>query len=252
LGYPNTTGVDTMDYRLTDAWADPPGEADRWHTERLVRLPRGFLCFEPPQEAPAVAPPPAERAGAVTFGSFNNMAKTVEPVIASWAEILRRVPRSRLVLKNEGLGDEGLRRRLRQRFEALGVAPERLELLATVRGRAAHLDLYRRVDIALDTFPYNGTTTTCEALWMGVPVVTFTGDRHAGRVGASLLLRLGLEELVGRDEETYREIAVALAQDLPRLRALRAELRGRLRGSPLCDGAALAREVEAAYEEMGR
>jgi len=250
LGYPNTTGIDTMDFRLTDGWADPPGLADGYHTEELVRLPRAFLCFEPPRDAPAVGPLPADTAGHVTFGSFNNMAKTVAPVVACWAELLRQLPGSRLLLKNEGLCDAAARARLRERFAALGVEPERVELLPTVPGRATHLELYQRVDIGLDTYPYNGTTTTCEAMWMGVPVVTLAGDRHAGRVGVSLLNQVGFGELIGEEEEGYRRAAMELAADRSRLRAVRAGLRGRIEGSTMCDGAAFARAVEDAYEAM--
>ncbi len=250
LGYPNTTGLRAIDHRLTDPLADPVGETDGLYTESLVRLPEGFLCYEPPAAAPDVAPMPADAAGYVTFGSFNNLAKISSSVLDGWAEMLEAVPGSRLLLKNEGLADGAARERLRSEFAARGVDPARLELHGPVRSLSAHLDLYRRVDIALDTFPYNGTTTTCEAMWMGVPVVSLAGDRHAGRVGVSLLSRVGLAELVAEGEAAYCRVAVRLAEERDRLRALRRGLRARLAASPLCDGGRFAREVEAAYAEM--
>lgn len=250
LGYPNTTGLAAMDYRLTDAWADPPGETDAYYTERLVRLPRGFLCYTPPADAPPVGEIPSSRAGRVTFGSFNNLAKMTPEVVRLWARILRAVPDARLVLKNRALTDAATRERYAALFEAAGVARDRLDLRAWADSRAGHLAAYGGVDVALDTFPYNGTTTTCEALWMGVPVVTLAGDRHAGRVGLSLLHQVGLDAHVARDEDDYVAIAAALAGDAAARAALRAALRERMRASPLCDGGAFARDVEAAYRRM--
>jgi len=250
LGYPGTTGLDSMDYRFTDAIADPPGAADREHTERLVRLPRGFLCFARPAEAPDVGPPPSLGAGRVTFGSFNHLAKLTDEVVATWARILVAVPGSRLVLKSLFLGDEGVRERTLARFAAHGIAAERLDPQGWIVERAGHLALYGAVDIALDTFPYNGTTTTCEALWMGVPVVTLAGDRHAARVGMSLLHTVGCEDLVAESLEGYVALATGLAGDPGRLAALREELRARMAASPLCDGDAFARVVEGAYRRM--
>jgi predicted O-linked N-acetylglucosamine transferase (SPINDLY family) len=252
IGYPNTTGMDTVDYRITDAIADPPGEDDRLHAETLVRLPHGFLCYRPPDGAPAVPPRPIATAepGEVTFGSFNNLTKIGPAVIAAWSRILHRVPRSRLLLKAAGLGSPRARDRLHGEFAAQGVAPERVALLATTATRDAHLASYGQVDIALDSFPYNGTTTTCEALWMGVPVVALRGNRHAARVGASLLHRLGLDDLVAADIDGYVAIACALAADAARVVRLGTELRARMLGSPLCDAAGFVRDLEAAYVAM--
>ena len=252
LGYPNTTGLAAMDYRLTDAIADPPGEADALHREILERLPRGFLCYRPPDGAPAPGPLPAVSSGRVTFGSFNNLAKVTPQVVALWAEILRRVPGSRLVLKAGGFEDDGTRHRFARLFEAAGIAAERLDLLPLLSGLAEHLAAYHLLDLALDPFPYNGTTTTCEALWMGVPALTLAGRHHAGRVGASLLTGLGLDAFVAKDEADYVERAVRLAGDLPALAALRATLRGRLEQAPLCDAAGFTRAVEAAYRRFWR
>ena len=252
LGYPNTSGLAAMDYRLTDAIADPPGDADALHSEILERLPHGFLCYRPPDAAPAVGQLPADLSGAVTFGSFNNLAKVTPQVVAVWAEILRRLPSSRLVLKAGGFEDDGTRRRFARLFEAEGVAAERLDLLPQLAGMAEHLAAYRRLDLALDPFPYNGTTTTCEALWMGVPVLTLAGRQHAGRVGASLLTGLDLGGFVAEDAAGYIDSAVRLAGDLPALAALRASLRSRLERAPLCDAAGFARQVEAAYRRFWR
>jgi predicted O-linked N-acetylglucosamine transferase (SPINDLY family) len=251
LGYPNTTGLATMDYRLTDAIADPPGVTDPFHSERLIRLDRGFLCYRPPADAPAVAPAPCLEQGFVTFGSFNHPAKLADETVAAWASILARVPGSRLLLKAKIFGDAATAAWHRDRFAAAGLSADRIDLVGHIEARDGHLAAYGRIDVALDPFPYNGTTTTCEALWMGVPVVTLAGDRHAGRVGASLLHRVGLDEFVADDLAGYQAIAAGLA-DLPRLAALRAGMRDRLAASPLLDGAGFARSVEAALAEMNR
>jgi len=250
LGYPNTTGLESIDYRLTDAVADPPGASDRFYSESLVRLPRGFLCYRPPEPSPAIAAPPATREGYVTFGSFNNAAKLSPGVIEAWARILRALPSARLRVKAPQIGDEGTRRLWRERLARAGVDPGRLTLEGFVAGAAEHLDAYRRIDVALDTFPYNGTTTTCEALWMGVPVVALAGAGHASRVGLSLLSQIGLEAFAADTVEAYIERAVALARDPQGLARLRATLRDRLRASPLRDESGLARAVEAQYRWM--
>ena len=252
LGYPNTTGLTAIDYRLTDEIADPEGDADALYTETLVRLPGGFVCYGPASDTPEAAACPVHQCGSVTFGSFNVLSKVTPEVVAVWAEILDRVPKSRLLMKNRSLADEETRARYLQMFDAHGVAAERIELCAWINSSAGHLGAYARVDIGLDPFPYNGTTTTCEALWMGVPVVTLSGDRHSGRVGASILTRVGLADLVAEAEAAYVEKAVALAGDIDRLAALRLELRDRLGRSPLCDAPAFIRYVEAAYREMWR
>jgi predicted O-linked N-acetylglucosamine transferase (SPINDLY family) len=254
LGYPNTTGLREMDYRITDEIADPVGEQDRLYSETLLRIPGGFLSYQSvfsSSRAPVVATP-AESGAPLTFGCFNNIAKINDRVLDAWAEILRRVPGSQLMLKARGLSDDRVRARIMKSISQRGIDAEgRVALLGAERGMLDHLKLYGRVDIALDTFPYNGTTTTCEALWMGCPVVTFVGSRHSGRVGASLLARLGLsDELVATDEAGYVDLAVTLAGDLPRLGSLRRSMRGRMEGSPLMDADRLAREIEAAYRRV--
>jgi len=245
LGYPNTTGLEAMDYRLTDELADPAG-AERYYTEKLVRLEGGFLCYGPPAESPAVGALPARLAGRVTFGSFNNLAKVGEQTLELWGRILRRLPGSRLLLKAHGLGSGAARQRLLGRLAAQGIGAERVELAGPERELAAHLGRYGEVDVALDTYPYHGTTTTCEALWMGVPVLTLAGRTHVSRVGVSLLTRAGLAELVAQSAGEDVEKALALAQDLGRLEGLRSSMRERLRACPLMDARAFARSIEAA------
>ncbi len=250
LGYPNTSGLDAVDVRLTDVVADPLG-AEAWHTERLVRLEGGFLCYGPPDDAPDVGPPPCGQDQPVTFGSFNNLAKLSDPLVAAWSAILDAVPASRLLLKAKALGDAAARRAVLARFAARGTDAGRIEFRDWIT-EGSPLALYRSVDVGLDTFPYNGTTTTCEALWMGVPVVTWAGDRHASRVGASLLGRLGLEDLVADDAAGYVAAAVRLAVDRPRLESLRHCMRDRMAESGLTDGAAFTGCLEAVYRDLWR
>ncbi|MBI3516590.1 MAG: tetratricopeptide repeat protein, partial [Proteobacteria bacterium] len=249
LGYPCTTGMAAIDYRLSDAVADPAPGADALHRERLIRLPHGFQAYGPRYAPPEVAAPPAAASGRITFGSFNNVAKINEGVIACWARILAAVSDSRLIIKFFQLADAETRAAYRARMIAAGIAPERLSLQPCIPGWRAHMSAYAEIDVALDPFPYNGTTTTCEALWMGVPVVTLAGDRHASRVGASLLTRVGVPELIAGDVDDYVAKASALARDLPRLTALRADLRARC-AATLGDAATFAHDVEGAYRAM--
>ena len=246
LGYPATTGLSAMDYRLVDPVTDPPGVADLAATEALVRLERGFLCFQPPPSG-AVRAAPFLETGRIRLGSFSNLNKIGGPVVALWAELLRRLPRATLTLKDGRLQYPDVRRKVEAEFAGHGIAPGRLELLPWTDDRMEHLEAFHRLDIALDPFPYNGTTITCEALWMGVPVVSLLGDRHVGRVGASLLTMIGLEELVAGDESAYVGIVVALAGDPSRLARLRQGMRRQLLDSPLCDAAGFARTLEQAY-----
>ena len=249
LNYTDTTGLSAMDYRFTDALADPPG-SERFHSEQLMRLPRTFLCYRPPADAPPVGPLPAAAAGHVTFGSFNNLSKMTPSLVQDWARILAQVPASRLVLKNRALADAGACRPMVGLFAASGIHPDRLELLSRKRSTREHLESYGRIDIALDTFPFNGATTTCEALWMGVPVITQAGKTPASRMGASVLTNAGLPHLIAADSQSYVRIAVDLAADLPRLAEFRTAQRQRMRDSPLMDAEQFARDVEAAYRQM--
>jgi protein O-GlcNAc transferase len=252
LGYPNTTGLEAIDYRLVDAVTDPVGEADAWASETLVRLEGGFLCYGGLKGAPEPAAPPCLKTGTVTFGSFNNPTKVSAATFDAWATLLGRLPQARLLLKGKQFADGATRALFLARLGERGVVAERVELLAWVPDATAHLAVYDRVDIALDPFPYNGTTTTCESLWMGVPVVTLRGDRHAGRVGASLLDQVGLTDLIANSVEEYVEIALALAGNPERLGDLRRSLRPRLAASPLCDGRAFAHKIEATFRHLWR
>jgi protein O-GlcNAc transferase len=252
LGYPNTTGVPAIDYRLVDALTDPPG-AEPLSTEMLVRLDPCFLCYAPPPHAPEPAcEPPCVAAGAITFGSFNSNGKLSASTLETWAGVLRAVPGSRLILKNMILADASVAAFRRGQFSRLGIDPARIELLGETPGRTDHMAMYDRIDIALDPFPYNGTTTTVEALWMGVPVVALAGDSHVSRVSVSLLSVAGVPELIAASRKEYIRIASGLAGDAGRLRALRRSLRDQLRGSALCDAAGFTRRLEAAYLDMIR
>jgi|CXWL01.1.fsa_nt_gi predicted O-linked N-acetylglucosamine transferase (SPINDLY family) len=241
LGYPNTTGLPAMDYRFTDGIADPVGDAEEFATEQLVRFAPTAWAYVPPVEAPEVQVPPGLARGHITFGCFNNPAKITDAMLALWARILLTVPDSRLCLKGAGFSDPAQQTRFKEAFVRAGVAPGRIEYLERTADTRAHLACYQRVDIALDTSPYNGTTTTCEALWMGVPVVTLTGDRHMARVGASLLAACNHPQWAASDEEAYVATAVGLAADLTRLAVLRAGLRDDLRRSALLDHAGQAK-----------
>ncbi len=254
LGYPSTTGLAAIDYRLTDGRADPPGETESLHTEKLWRLPATAWCFASPGEYPPVTLRGGEGEGGgnggVCFGSFNNFAKVSPRIAELWGRILEAVPGSRLLLKAQGLTDPDKCQRVRAYLADHAVDVHRLELHPGLATRAAHLSVYGKLDIALDTFPYHGTTTTCEALWMGVPVVTLVGKPHVSRVGASLLGGLGLTELIAHDPEEYIAIAVKLAADAARRAELRSTLRQIMRASPLMDAPQFARDVEAAYRQM--
>ena len=249
LGYPNTSGLSAIDYRITDQRADPAGEGGACASETLLRLPDCFHCYRPAPGLPEPGLPPSVASGGVTFGSFNVLAKISDETIAAWAAILAALPGATLRLKSFGLLSQRARDRLQQRLVAAGLAPGRLVLDAATASHEEHMGRYRTIDIGLDTFPYNGTTTTCEALWMGVPVVTLAGDRHAARVGASLLGAAGLPELVAGTVTDYVQRAVALAGDGARLRHYHATLRATLAASPLTDGARFTRALEALYRE---
>jgi len=250
LGYPNTTGLPTVDYRITDALVDPPGRADELNVERLLRLPRPFLCYRPEPLAPEPGPPPARSSGHVTFGCFNNTIKLSDSFLDTAAKVLNAVPGSRLVLKSNALNLASVGGRVRQRFDAAGVAPDRVDLRGWTAAVEDHLGAYREIDIALDSFPYNGTTTTCEALWMGVPVVALRGECHAGRVGACLLGWLGLKDLIAGDVDEFVRICTRLAGDHEATAAFRGSLRERMRASSLVDEAGLTRELERSYQSI--
>jgi predicted O-linked N-acetylglucosamine transferase (SPINDLY family) len=248
LGYPDTSGLPAMDVRITDAIADPAPQADAFNSERLVRIDGGMLCYQPPADAPPVATR-VNAASGVVFCSFNNIAKLNAGMIHLWCAILEAVPGSRLVLKSASLNFAETADRVLESFEEFGVAAGRVEVRGWVAQREQHLRMYEGIDIALDTYPYNGTTTTCEALWMGVPVVTRAGGVHMSRVGASLLHAAGLDDLVTHDAQEYVDAAVALAGDELKRRELRASLRPRLEASPLLDHAGFTRKLEQVYRD---
>lgn len=245
LGYFATTGLPAMDFVVLDHGHAPPG-TEQHFTERILRLPGNRFCYVPVPFAPEVAPPPFERNGVVTFGSFNNTAKVNDEVLLAWARILGAVDGSRLVLKWRTLGDPVLRSRIHDVFAAAGADPARVELRPASTHREL-LEQYADVDVALDPFPFSGGHTSCEALWMGVPVVTLPQQRVVSRQTWSFLRNLGLQELAAADVEGYVNAAVALAKAPQRLRQYRQSLRERMRGSPLCDPAGFTRSLEAAY-----
>jgi len=250
LGYPNTTGLRQIDYRISDEYTEPSGIAEQYSTERIYRLEEGFHSFYMPRGASDVQEAPCIRNGYITFGSFNNSSKINPGVMHAWAEILKRVPQSRLYIKNRGYMHEPTREFVYEQFEKLGVSRERITIVSHAKTVADHLDHYHQVDIALDTFPYNGTTTTVEAFYMGVPVVAYSGDRHAARVSASLLAQVNLGDWVASDINSYIEMAVTKAAHPENLARLRKGLRQRLLESSICDYRTFARKMESAFREM--
>ncbi len=254
LGYPGTTGLETIDYRLTDSYLEPPGAESAASLETPFRLPDCWTSYEPPTGFPAVSELPAPRCGHVTFGSYNNFCKINPRVMEVWTQILLAVKDSRLML----LTKSGSHRKWAGDFlRDHGVDPQRLDFFDYISAgeglpQGGFLRRYEQIDIALDTFPYNGMTTTCDALWMGVPVVSLVGKVSLGRAGLSLLSNAGLPELAVATPEEYVQTAVRLAGDLPRLAAMRASLRARMQACPLLDEERFARNVEAAFRTMWR
>jgi predicted O-linked N-acetylglucosamine transferase (SPINDLY family) len=258
LAYPGTTGLATMDFRLTDPYLDPPSLHDDRYSERSIRLADTFWCYDPfgmePDRSPAAEPLPAPSAlpatlnGYITFGCLNDPCKMNDGVLKRWARIMCSVDGShlRVLLPN---GEP--RRRLLQRLAELGVGGQRIEFVPR-QPRRAYLREFHRIDLCLDTLPYNGHTTSLDSLWMGVPVVTQVGPTVVGRAGWSQLSNLGLTELAAHGDDEFVQLAVQWARDLPRLADLRRELRPRLLASPLCDGQRFARSIEAAFRAMWR
>jgi len=247
LGYPATTGIAAMDWRLTDGVTEPVGQSEAWYTEKLCRLPHSLWCYQPASDMGEVSALPALAQGAVTFGSFNNYAKVGPRVVALWAEVLKAVPGSRLVMITVPRGEA--QETLWARFAALGVSRERVVLHDRL-DRRAYVALFAAVDIALDPFPCNGGTTTCDALWMGLPVVALKGGTFLSRASLSVLTAGGLERFAAADEAAYVEVCRRLASDLDALSVLRAGLRQQLAASPLLDAVGFTRDLEAAYRAM--
>ncbi|WOG90548.1 hypothetical protein DCAR_0309792 [Daucus carota subsp. sativus] len=251
IGYPNTTGLPTIDYRISDPLADPPN-TKQMHVEELVRLPDSFLCYTPSPEAGPLTQTPALSNGFITFGSFNNLAKITPKVLQVWARILCAVPNSRLVVKCKPFCCDNVRQRFLATLEQLGLESLRVDLLPLILFNHDHMQAYALMDISLDTFPYAGTTTTCESLYMGVPCVTMGGSVHANNVGVSFLKTVGLGHLVARSEDEYVALALQLASDVAALSNLRMGLRDLMANSPLCDGAKFCSGLESAYRNMWR
>jgi predicted O-linked N-acetylglucosamine transferase (SPINDLY family) len=249
LGYPCTTGLAQMDYRLTDEDCDPLGETDEVYTEKLVRLPGGFYAWQPPDTYPAGAPPPVLKNGFITFGSFNTLSKITDDVIALWSRLMRELPTSRLVLQAEPFKQAWVKERLLGKFAAHGIDAGRIDLLGRM-GTFEHLELYNQIDIALDPFPWGGHTTTCTALFMSVPVVTLRGRRMASRMSASALHRMGFDAWIANSEDEYVQIVTSLAADVDRLATIRLAQRTVFAASGLMDGHRLARAIEAAFQAI--
>ena len=239
-------GLDFFDYRLSDALVDPPEHESIGTVSHVVRLPGACGCFQPLGEYPDVGPLPAVQSGRVTFGALNNFLKINDPVLHCWARVLTAMPESRLLF---ACPDGSARRRVLQTLVTLGIVASRIDFVGQ-QPLAVYRRLYREIDVALDPFPYNGCTTTCDALWMGVPVITLTGRTVAGRMGLSLLTHAGLAGCVALDETDYVRIAAEMARDLPRIAALRFTMRTRLKASRLMDAPRFARDVETAYRTM--
>jgi predicted O-linked N-acetylglucosamine transferase (SPINDLY family) len=251
FGFPVSTGLHAIDYRLTNQALDPEGESEPYYSETLVRLGRFYAAFRPDPMAPEPGEAPVHRNGYITFGSFNNFTKITPAMLELWCDMVRCTPNSKILLQAGGLDNADLGNQLRTFFAQRGVEPARLMLRGWTDLRD-YLALGREVDIALDPFPFNGGVTTCHSLWMGLPVVTLSGRSAASRVGRGILGSMGLMELVASSTAQYRQIALDLARDADRLAQLRGSLRERMRNAGLLDGLALAREAETAYRTMWR
>lgn len=252
LGYPDTTGLSSIDYRITDGYVDPVGIADRFSSEALVRMPQSYFCYRPAEEAKAIPwqASPVLKNGFITLGSLNNYAKISPSLLVLWAKILQALPQAKLLIKNQHVEDSLIQQQLRTKLAQLGVHADRILFFPFVSSWTSHLETYHRIDIALDTYPYNGATTTCEALWMGVPVVTLVGKTHASRMGLSLLSTLGLKELVAYTPKDYVDLCVKLANQPESLQSLRSSLRAKMQASPLMDAHSFTHHLEIRYREM--
>jgi len=246
-GYPGSTGLSAIDYRLTDRFLDPPDRDDTLYSEKSIRLDT-FWCFDPVEPNPSVQPPPAVKNGFITFGCLNNFAKVNAPMAAVWSRVLLALPASRLRLLAP-IGEP--RQRTVARLHQHGIAPERIEFVAK-QPRADYLALHQEIDLILDTYPYNGHSTTIDALWMGVPVVSLAGESALSRGGLSILTNAGWPELVAHSSEGYIGIALGLARDLQRLSALRTALRPKMQTSPLMAESHWSAQIEAACRTMWR
>jgi predicted O-linked N-acetylglucosamine transferase (SPINDLY family) len=248
LAYCGTTGADAIDYRLTDRYLDPPDLGDRYSSEKLVRLPNCFWCYAPPPDTPTVVPPPLQANGFVTFGCLNDFAKVTPDALRTWCAILRAIPASRLLLHAK---EGSHRQRVLDVLKSEGVEPQQLSFVGFLPIER-YFAAYNQIDIALDSFPYAGGTTTCDALWMGIPVVTLAGQTGVARGGLSILSNLNLNGFVATTTDQYIDLATSLARDLPRVSELRASLRPRMQASPLMNAPQFARDVESIYRQIWR
>jgi protein O-GlcNAc transferase len=248
LGYPGTTGSASIDFIIADSKVIPQNQ-DRWYTESIVRMPSTYLCYKPQKIEQESDKLPLASNGYITFGSFNNISKVTPEVVDVWAKVVRQVPGAQMCLKSGAFDDSEVRARYAELFARRGVHVGRLTFIGRT-SQQEHLKLYSQVDIALDPFPYNGTVTSLESLWMGVPVISLEGDRFVSRVGLTLLSALGLEELVARSTPEYIKIAAELASNAQRLAALRTGLPSRMMSSALLDGRSFTEHLEAVYREM--
>jgi predicted O-linked N-acetylglucosamine transferase (SPINDLY family) len=249
LGFTTTTGVKAIDYRITDPYADPAGMTEHFNTETLWRLPASFCCYQPRAgTAEPIDHPPRDDNGFTTFGCFNNFTKVTDGTLKRWAEILARAPDARLLLEIVGIDSEDFRRETEARLTRLGLPLGRVIL--EPRKRSNQYVLYNKIDIALDPFPFNGGTTTLDALWMGVPVIALAGEYFTARMGVTILTNVGLSEVIAENEAAYVDLAVGFATDPARLRAIRHNLRQKMSGSRMMDFSAFARDIEAAYRGM--
>lgn len=248
LAYCSTTGLDAIDYRITDPHLDPPGSDAQIYSEKSLWLPRTYWCYQPPDDAPSINELPALANGFVTFGCLNNFSKVSPQTIAAWAQLLKAAPGSRLVLHAH---PGAHRQQAQQIFSRAGIRPDRVLFTGFVP-LLQYFQHYSHIDIALDPFPYAGGTTTCDALYMGVPVVSLTGATAVSRGGLSILSNVGLPELVAQTTEQYLNIATGLSVDLPRLAAIRKTLRDRMAASPVMDAPVFTRDIENAYRQMWR
>ncbi len=250
LGYPNTTGLSAIQYRITDSWADPPGMTDHLYTENLIRLSSGFLCYQPRVENSINSKVQTSSNGTVTFGSFNQRAKITPHVISIWARILSQVPHAEMVLKSKVYQDEKVQKQIMEDFSRHGIAHGRIRFLKYQVSDADHLNSYQNIDIGLDTFPYNGTTTTCDALWMGVPVITLAGKIHVSRVGVSLLSSVNRMELIADSEDEYVQKSIALGKNPEQIQKYRNSLRPAMLGSSLMNRQKFCDTFEKALKEI--
>ncbi len=247
LGYPNTTGLSTIDYRFTDTIADSPGMDDNYYVEKNIHLPHGMLNYRPAANSPAPTIPPAVKNGFITFGCFNNLTKVSEETLETWFAILHRLPTARMIIKYRSFKDTETCHYFLTLFKKAGIAKERIEFHPNTPCYIDHLAMYNEMDIMLDTYPYNGVTTTCESLWMATPVITRYGKTHASHMGASILHRVDLDDFVTYTPEEAANIAARYSNNIPALKHLCDNLRQRMKASSLLKSQQMATDVETAY-----